>query len=67
MGSMATGDEGETRRCDGYPCVNGRTRAAMAMVEGEIEMRSFWRQSFGGRGLVHSLRFSDSLKCRQVM
>ena len=37
MGSMATGDEGETRRCDGYPCVNGRTRAAMAMVEGEIE------------------------------
>ena len=36
MGSMATGDEGETRRCDGYPCVNGRTRAALAMVEGEI-------------------------------
>jgi hypothetical protein len=52
MGSMATGDEGETRRCDGYPCVNGRTRAAMAMVEGEIEMRSvlapkFWRSWAG--------------------
>ena len=33
MGSVATGDEGDTRRCDGYPCVNGRTRAALAMVE----------------------------------
>ena len=35
MGSMATGDEGRTRRCGGYPCVNGLTRAALA-GRGEI-------------------------------
>jgi hypothetical protein len=34
MGSGATDDEEETCSCDGCPCVNGRTREAMAMVEG---------------------------------
>ena len=34
MGSVATGNEEETCSFDVNPCVNGRTRAAMVMVEG---------------------------------